>query len=432
MKFTAGSQPEGPADVDARITEVARALFTHLAEISDSFHKEVENSIPELVAEPALVELLGSTLQGNIELFLEYVKGTVALEEIVLPAASMVHARRVAQREISSVALLRAYRIAQRRVASHALQEISWTETDPAVAYAAAQRFHEMTFAYIDYLSEQVVAEYEAERERWVTNRNTVRTAMLASILAGDAPEIGVAEPALGYRLQHGHVGAVLWDSVSPESADSLQRLERALVAIAGTVSKHARPLFVPSDQSQAWGWIATGSHGTDIDDTAIESVLAGDRDFRTIRVAFGRAGTGIDGFRTTHLEAIRAFGVASADDAAGRKVTSFAQAGVRVASLLSDDIVGAKALVPDALGELAADGEYAERLRETLSVFFEESMGYSAVATRLHMHRNTVRYRIDKATEARGRPLDVDAVELQLALLLCRWLGRSVLRVDG
>ncbi|MFC9840707.1 hypothetical protein ACFVKB_44160, partial [Rhodococcus sp. NPDC127530] len=32
----------------------------------------------------------GSTLQGNIELFLEYVKGTVALEEIVLPAASMV------------------------------------------------------------------------------------------------------------------------------------------------------------------------------------------------------------------------------------------------------------------------------------------------------------------------------------------------------
>jgi DNA-binding PucR family transcriptional regulator len=428
MKLIAGTQPEVPANTDARVSEVARELFASLPAISDSIRSEVEHSIPELVTEPLLVELLDSTIQTNIELFLDYAKGTVALEEIVLPAASMAHARRIAQREISSVALLRVFRIGQRRVASHALEEIWRTETDPAVAYAAARQFHEMTFAYVDHVSEQVVAEYEGERERWVAHRNTVRAAMLASILDGQAPDIRIAEPVLGYRLRQGHVGLVLWDSESPESADSLRRLERALTALAATVSKRARQLFIPSDQSKAWGWIATGAQGVDIDDSVIRSALAADDDLRSINVAVGRAGTGLDGFRTTHLEAIRAFGVAAGDGDVGRTVTSFAEAGVRIASLLSGDVLAAKALVADALGGLAADDENAERLRETLSVFFEESWGYSAVAKRMHMHRNTVKYRIDKAIEARGRPLDVDAIELQLALLLCRWLGPSVL----
>lgn len=432
MNVIAGTQPEAPANTGARVSEVARELFAGLAEISGSIRSEVQDSIPELVTEPALVELLDSTIHSNIELFLEYAKGNVALKEIVLPAASMAHARRIAQREISSVALLRVFRIGQRRVASHAMQEIWRTETDPAVAYASARQFHEMTFAYVDHISDQVVAEYEGERERWVANRNTVRTAMLASILEGEAPETGIAEPVLGYRLRQGHVGLVLWDSASPESAESLRVLERALIALAATVSRQARQLFIPSDQSQAWGWIGTGAHGADISDSAIESVLAGDDDFRSIKVAVGRPGTGIGGFRTSHLEAVRAFAVAAADGAVARRVTSFAEAGVRIASLLSGDMAATKALVADALGGLVADDEYSERLRETLSVFFEESMGYSAVAKKLHMHRNTVKYRIDKAVEARGRPLDADAIELQLALLLCRWLGRSVLRADG
>jgi hypothetical protein len=38
------------------------------------------------------------------------------------------------------------------------------------------------------------------------------------------------------------------------------------------------------------------------------------------------------------------------------------------------------------------------------------------------------VKYRVAKAVEQRGRPLDEDQLDLQLALIACRWLGQAVL----
>jgi DNA-binding PucR family transcriptional regulator len=428
MTANSGLPPEVPLGTDARVAEVAKQLFARLPQLTVSIRQEVDSASPELVSGPTLVELLDSTIQTNIELFLEHAKGNVALKEIVLPSGAMAYARRLAQRGISSVALLRVYRIGQRRVANEALQEIWQTESDLDVAYAAARRFHEMTFAYVDHVSEQVVAEYEGERERWLANRNTVRTGMLTSILDGQTPDTSTAEPVLGYRLRQGHIAMVLWDSGSPGLSDSLQRLERALSAIAASSSKQPNQLFIPTDQSQAWGWIAIDPKGVMPSAKVIDSVLARDEELRSIKVAVGRAGTGIDGFRTSHLEAIRAFGVASADGLGGHRVTSFSEAGVRIVSLLSGDLAAAKAMTIDALGGLANDDEWAEQLRETLAVFFEESHSYITSAKRLHMHRNTVKYRIDKAIEMRGRPLEDDAVELHVALLLCHWLRTSVL----
>nr|WP_225994839.1 helix-turn-helix domain-containing protein [Streptomyces arboris] len=43
-------------------------------------------------------------------------------------------------------------------------------------------------------------------------------------------------------------------------------------------------------------------------------------------------------------------------------------------------------------------------------------------------MRRNTVRYRVQRAVELRGRPIDKDRLELEIALGACRRLGRAVL----
>jgi DNA-binding PucR family transcriptional regulator len=40
------------------------------------------------------------------------------------------------------------------------------------------------------------------------------------------------------------------------------------------------------------------------------------------------------------------------------------------------------------------------------------------------------VKYRVDKAIEERGRPLDDERLELELALVACRWLGAGVLGI--
>ena len=76
----------------------------------------------------------------------------------------------------------------------------------------------------------------------------------------------------------------------------------------------------------------------------------------------------------------------------------------------------------------LAADTEAADRLRETLLVFLAEKGSYLATAERIHLHKNTVKYRVDKALEERGRSLDDERLELELALVACRWLAGSVL----
>ncbi|KAB2592005.1 helix-turn-helix domain-containing protein [Streptomyces arboris] len=55
-------------------------------------------------------------------------------------------------------------------------------------------------------------------------------------------------------------------------------------------------------------------------------------------------------------------------------------------------------------------------------------ALGAGHPAGRLHLRRNTVRYRVQRAVELRGRPIDKDRLELEIALGACRRLGRAVL----
>jgi DNA-binding PucR family transcriptional regulator len=109
-------------------------------------------------------------------------------------------------------------------------------------------------------------------------------------------------------------------------------------------------------------------------------------------------------------------------------RITSFTDPQVRAAALLAADLGAARRLVESALGPLAADTEQAGRLRDTLLTFLAEKGSYTATSERLHLHKNTVKYRIDRAVEERNRPLDDERLDLELALIACRWLGPSVL----
>ncbi|OLL71761.1 regulatory protein [Pseudonocardia sp. Ae168_Ps1] len=57
--------------------------------------------------------------------------------------------------------------------------------------------------------------------------------------------------------------------------------------------------------------------------------------------------------------------------------------------------------------------------LAETLATFLDESGSWSRTAARLHLHVNTVRYRIGRVEELTGRDLGSfsDRVDLYLAL---------------
>jgi DNA-binding PucR family transcriptional regulator len=97
--------------------------------------------------------------------------------------------------------------------------------------------------------------------------------------------------------------------------------------------------------------------------------------------------------------------------------------------ALLSSDLTATREWVFAVLGDLALDDDPHRRLRETLWVFLSARGSYTAAAAELMLHKNTVQYRVRKAEEARGRSLKERRLDVEVALLACRWLGSKVLR---
>jgi len=411
----------------ARVTSVATVLRGQLDVVTDLMHKRLAEGIDELKGDAPILELLRASIASNLETLVDIMRYDIAVDEVPSPPAAEEYARRLAQRGISSIALVRAYRLGQQLLLDWSFEEIARQEEDPQVAYAAARAFTDLTFAYVDSVSEQLVQEYEAEREKWLANRNTVRGAVLKELVAGDTVDVATAEASLSYRLRQRHLGVLLWGSEPATSTGALRQLERLLLQLGKAVGATGQPLFYPTDRSTAWGWIPLGRSQDELTIESLQAVL--DRADAGLHAAVGTPAAGAPGFRITHVEASRAQQVALAAQSSARRLTAFTDPEVRTAAMLAADLDGTRRLVTKALGALAEDTDGALRLRDTLMVFLEEKGSYTATAERIHLHKNTVKYRVDKAVEERGRPLDDGRLELELALVAARWLGGSVLQ---
>ncbi|MCF8608220.1 helix-turn-helix domain-containing protein [Gordonia sp. HY442] len=411
--------------VAARVQEVARTIGVRLTETATALHLELAESIPELRGDPMILELLRASTESNVATFLHLAQHSLAVTDVAPPAAATAYAQRLAQRGTSIAALTQAYRFGQRRILDVAFEEIPRQESDPDVAYGAMRMMHDIGFTYVEGVSAQVIKEYDAERDRWLANRNRVRETTLRTLLRSNDVGVAEAESALGYRLWGRHLGVVVWDEAGGNTTTALRRLEAAVGTIAERVGATGQPLFIPQDRSVGWAWIPCGSSGNDVDTAELRGVAVEDD---ALRVALGTVRSSAAGFRDTHWEAIRAQTVANLAGGSADAVTTYAEPGVRSAALLASDVPAARAMVSSVLGDLAVDDEATARLRETLLCFLAEGGSYQAVARKLFIHRNTVKYRVDRAVAVRGRPVDDDRFNLELALTACRWLGRSVL----
>ena len=180
------------------------------------------------------------------------------------------------------------------------------------------------------------------------------------------------------------------------------------------------------ADSSATWVWFPRRGDPTDPDIEGCERALrvAG---VTGVRVALGGAEPGMEGFRGSHRQALEAQQVLLAGQRTRRAVIGHREPGVSVAAMLAGDLERTRLQVRAALGPLAADDDATERLRETLLVFLEAGSSYTATAARHALHKNSVKYRIERALEQRGRPLGDDRIDVELALIACRWLGAAL-----
>jgi hypothetical protein len=86
-------------------------------------HVSLENEIPELGWDRRAMELLGPSVEGNIDTLLHALRYAIPVELVAVPVAAMEYARRLAQYGIPLNALVRAYRLGQ-----HLMNELVFAE----------------------------------------------------------------------------------------------------------------------------------------------------------------------------------------------------------------------------------------------------------------------------------------------------------------
>jgi hypothetical protein len=406
------------------MSDVSGALTPRAAEVTGDIYQLIVREIPQLRGDKRVLALLEASVGENVATMVHVLQHGIDLDHVHAPAAAEEYARRLAQRGIPIAALLRAYRIGSARFQEWCLTELGRRTDDGAMVSAAALRISELTAAYIDRVSEEVVSAYEGEKENWLRNRSVARAARVRALLNNDHVDIDASEAILGYRLRQYHVGVMCWVGEAGTGGDALVRLELATAEVAARTQCAGRPIFLPQDESSAWAWLPLGAQDRFAAGSASAGAVSGESE---IRFAFGAAAAGVPGFRHTHQQALSAYAVALAAGSSGQLITSFGD--VAPLALMSGSIELMRAWVIETLGALADDDDHNARLRDTLRVFLQENGSYKATAERLTLHKNTVQYRVRKAEEGLGRPIGENRLHVELALLGSQWLGAAVLR---
>lgn len=425
----AKGQVAGGAIVARSAAVIVGRLDDRLEEMARSIQEILVIEIAELGDDAQLLELQRDTVEANVETVFSAIRHTIPIAHVEPPTAAL-DARRLAQRGVSANALVRAYRLGHQEVMRFVLDEIRASSLDPQHSLDVYEHIATIAFRYIDWISQQVVNAYQEERDRWLQNRNSIRAQRVREILDGTEVEVDAMTKALSYPLRRAHLALLVWYPTG-EVGDELVRMERFINQLGQTLGAHDGPMFIPVDRVTGWAWIPVSS---EVSSDATSHVVAEIRTFAEAQpdapwIAAGSSLPGVDGFRRSHLQARLAYAVAIGSGCETRRITAASDPGVPVAALLGDNVAAARACIAEVLGPLAGRTDNDERLRETLRVFLGTGSSFKGAAEKLHLHTNSVKYRVQRAIERRGRPITDDRLDVEVALLLCHWFGPALLR---
>jgi DNA-binding PucR family transcriptional regulator len=425
----AARQPGEGAD-DTVVAKAAATIVSgmedQLNDITRSTQEWLVAEIAELRGDTQLLQLLRDTVSSNIDTFFSAIRHRIPIEHIEPPAAALEYARRLAQREVSANALVRAYRLGHQAVLKTALEEIRASELDPKLGLGVYDLIATISFDYIDRISQRVVATYQDERDRWLEHRNTLRALMVRKILSGADVDIDAMTTAIRYPLKQIHLAVVVWCRES-DHGDELAWMEGFVHKLAESIGARDSPLFISVDHVTGWAWIPLLGGAASDTPSRIRAFASTTTDVPCI--AAGNPLPGVEGFRRSHQQAQDARTVVTASGAKVPRVIAASDPGLAVAALVADNAGAAAAWVGEVLGPLASPTDGDERFRETLRVFLRTGSSYKAAAEELHLHVNSVKYRVHRAVERRGRPIIDDRLDVEVALTLCEWFGATVLR---
>ncbi len=373
----------------------------------------VAAEVPELVGpDPRLRELLSLVIAANLDNLGASIAYRIPTETPFEPPAAVEHARLLAQRGIPATSMLRGYQVIQRSLTGPVIEAVERFVEDRDELVMALEVVMAYFFAQGDGAAQAAMRTHTASRDVWLRGRGAGLSKRLDAVLDRTVTDVQVAERTLNYVVSGNHVAVIAWldDPARPLDAAEAERRVAALPGVRDS-------LLVPRDERTLYVWlhVAGGDHIAEW-----MNMLA---DLEDARIAFGEVASGIEGFRLSHMQAQSAGAVIAASRKRGRTMI-VRHKDVAALSFLVDRPAESKGWSDAVLGDLAGPGEERERLRETLGVFLEEGENAVAAGQRLFVHRNTVKYRVDRAYSLLPGPIGRHRLEVALALRYCDWVG--------
>lgn len=401
------------SDLTAWVADFAKASSTE--EAVETFVAYVDGAIlariPEIAADPVLTTELHASTGSQFKTFVHLLDR--ARQEVLLPPPAADLARSIARRGLDLGILLKVYRVANDQVWEY------FTAITDEIPADGPDRTEVLKFLWgrggrwINDAIEQLILVYLAERDAVLHGALARRTETVQALLRGDPVPVDTASRHLGHQLRAQQTGMVLWvdASLSEASLAPLDTVARAIAAALGA----PHPLTLPVGSRELWLWLGTRRE-PDLD--GLEAVLAEHSDRAPgTRLAVGCTAPGVEGFRTSHREAVDAQRCA-VSGAAGRStppVTLYAD--VELVCLVADQPEAMAVLVARELGRLAEPDPALDKVRETVGFYLRSGCNVEATAAQLTIHKNTVRYRLAQAEELLGHPLTQRRTEIDLAL---------------
>lgn len=413
------------SDSETVVRNGVAALGRALAPSQQAFVSElVDRSAREIddydeILDARLARLLQASIEENVIAILHVLEHDIDPDTLEAPPSAIAYARRLAQYDVPLAALLRNYRIGQADFLELAMSHVLATERE--APGPIMKRLVQMVSGYIDTVSEQATRAYEEERRRWVHRHGALllqRVQQVLQLTSTDPPP----DPVPGYELDHTHIGIVAWlDSSGADNASFLVP-DELRVQVGSALHGNPPGLVVPRDDREVWLWFRCETA-----DAALASSSLAQADLSSnVRLAVGSPHAGVAGFRRTHIQAQQVKVAAQQVPNGADRVATFAQIGP--IAMMSHDMPTLRSWIGEVLGPLADDNERSARLRDSLCVFLENNNSYTAAAAELHLHRNSILYRVRKCQELLGTHRSFDDLDTQVALTVVRWLGKAAL----
>ena len=127
-------------DVSRYVAETADRLHDRLAAVSSGIQGRSRSDIPELRGDARVIELLGASVEGNVDTVLHALRYDIAVERVEAPTAALEYARRLAQHGVPVNALVRAYRLGQRQMNELVFGEVRAIDIPESVGTPSSRR----------------------------------------------------------------------------------------------------------------------------------------------------------------------------------------------------------------------------------------------------------------------------------------------------